>query len=201
MAQPADLQTTHSDLEQPTGLGGSPRWRPAGEMGALPDDAVLASWLTNAGSLTQRLRGRGQDSFELDVIGEGHEPATAHDRQLLGTDDSELYVRRVRLCVAGQLLVHACTLAPAATLARQPWLGRLGGRPLGEALATHSGVCRTDFEYASIDADRPPRTTTLEYLDVEPPGLWGRRSLFLVEDAPILVYEFFLPALAAFGPA
>ena len=65
-------------------------------------------------------------------------------------------------------------------------------------LADQAGVRRTDFEFALVAGADEPRTSR----DL-PPGAGpcaGRRSRFFIADAPILVYEFFLPALLEFGP-
>jgi chorismate--pyruvate lyase len=177
---------------------GSTRWRRADAPDALPADPVLAGWLTHAGSLTRRLQQLRPGAFALEVIGEGVEPAAPADAALLETDEPALYTRRIRLRVGGQTLVQACTLAPESTVARHPWLSDLGVRPLGSALADQAGVRRTDFEFALVAGADEPRTSR-----GLPPGAGpcaGRRSRFFIADAPILVYEFFLPALLEFGP-
>ena len=75
-----------------------------------------------------------------------------------------------------------------------------GARPLGAALADCTGVRRTAFEFALVatgNGDDPPALRDL----APEQGPWaGRRSRFFVAEAPILVYEFFLPALLEFGP-
>jgi chorismate--pyruvate lyase len=161
---------------------------------------VLAGWLSHAGSLTHRLQELCPGAFALEVIGEGMEPATPDDAALLGTDERSLYTRRIRLRVRGQALVQACTLASKATVNRHPWLKGLGDQPLGSALAERDGVRRTDFEFALISADSAGALPTLRDLPPGPGPCAGRRSRFFVAGAPILVYEFFLPALLEFGP-
>ena len=85
---------------------------------------------------------------------------------------------------------------PDETLRRHPWLRELGPRPLGDALESHPEVSRTCFEYAWIAAGHPLLSAALEGTEIAPPGLWARRSRFLVEGSPILVYEVFLPGLS-----
>lgn len=179
---------------------GSTRWRRADTPSALPDDPVLAGWLTHAGSLTRRLQQLRPGEFTLEVIAEGMEPAAPEDASLLGTDDPSLYTRRIRLRVRGQALVQACTLAPEATVVRHPWLTDLGARPLGAALADRTSVRRTGFEFALVAPGNGDQLPALRGLASEH-GPWaGRRSRFFVAEAPILVYEFFLPPLLEFGP-
>lgn len=191
MAQPADLQTNPSDID-------AAAWRGADEPGALPADPALAAWLGTSGSLTRRLRRLCGADFALEVVTEGHEPASPEDQALLGTREPSLFVRRVRLCAGRQSLVHACTFVPSLTLRRHPRLAELGASPLWEALADREGVRRTGFQFARVgggprDGGRLPETPDVDA------GLWGRRSLFLIDEDPLLVYEFFRPALADFG--
>ena len=196
MADPAHTPTALKEDESSSGDG---RWRPADAPGALPADPDLASWLVHRGSLTRRLRARGGDRFRLEVIGEGWEPAAAADRRLLETEDPALYVRRVRMSIAGRPLVQACTLAPAATVRSHAWLTGLGPSPLWEALAERDGVARTPFEFIVVDARGHGDRAALHGLETGTDVCWGRRSRFLLGGAPLLVYEFFLPALASLG--
>ncbi len=154
---------------------GSTRWRPADAASALPDDPVLAGWLTHAGSLTSRLQALRPGEFALEVIGEGMETAAPEDAVLLETDDTSLFARRIRLRVRGQALVQACTLASVATMRRHPWLEDLGVRPLGAALADRPGVRRTGFEFALIAAgtDELPALRDLFFGGLE----YGMRTL------------------------
>jgi len=198
MAQPAHLHAAPRDGEPHPD---APVWRPACAAGALPASASLARWLTHAGSLTRRLRQCDAGPFELEVIGEGWEPAPVDDRRRLGFGDADLYVRRVQMKVAGRARVRACTIAPAATVARHPWLMGLGATPLWEALADRGDVTRTDFEYAAIGVATARPSLVLRGLEDAGRGCWGRRSRFLLGDAPLLVYEFFLPAIDELGPA
>lgn len=182
-----------------SGGGRAIRWRSAEESGDLPDDPVLSGWLHDHGSLTGRIRRWGGAGFSLEVLSEGFEPATAEDRRHLDCRDLELYVRRVRMSCAGIRLVFASTRVPRRTLAGHPWLARLRHRPLGEALADRSNISRTPFEYAWVDSGNALHAEALAGSDIAPPGLWARRSRFLIERDPILVYEVFLPDLTRFG--
>lgn len=189
MARPADLHPSRVELPQPSR---DRAWRPAGEAGSLPEDPVLADWLTHPGSLTRRLRSARAEGFEFTVLGEGWEPSMATDRRALGVGDAELYVRRIRMGLGGRPLVHACTVVPAATVRRHPWLTGLGSAPLGDTLSRRGGVRRSAFEYAA-----PAETPGDHRADVC--GLWGRRSSFVIDGTPLLVYEFLFPALATLG--
>jgi len=171
------------------------RWQTADGAGALPAAAPLRSWLLESGSLTARIR-RSREHFALELLGETVEPADPEDLRLLGSTDSSLHVRRVRLSSHGVHLVFACTLIPPQTLARHQWLANLGSQPLGDALAGQQQVSRTPFEFASIDQLDPLFADAVQGTDIAPDTLWARRSRFAVQDDPILVYEVFLPGVA-----
>ncbi len=175
---------------------GSPNWRTTRQANALPNDPVLRDWLENKGSLTRRLRDAGKSDFSLVVLDESWESVSDEDRRLLGSDEGRFRVRRVRLGCDAVELVYACTLMPGSTLQKHPWLSELGERPLGEALADRESVQRTEFEYAWIDSEHELADSALRDTEVAPGGLWARRSRFLVDGSPILVYEVFLPGLS-----
>ena len=165
----------------------------------LPGVAAIRPWLEDDGSLTRRLRRLGGRDFRLEVLGEAWECAGPEDAAVLGSASGRVRVRRVRLSARGSHLVYACTRMPPETLARHPWLGRLGHKPLGEALADRSNVQRTPFEFARLPMDHALLRDAVRGIDVVATQLWGRRSRFLIGDCPILVYEVFLPGLAKFG--
>jgi len=173
-------------------------WQAGDAPDALPECPLLRSWLLEDGSLTARIRDSGGE-FGLELLGERMESTDPEDRRMLDCADVRVHARRVRLSAQGVHLVFASTLVPPATLARHPWLAELGDRPLGEALADRKAVMRTPFEYTRIDERDPLFAAALKGTDIAPESLWTRRSRFLVDGDPILVYEVFLPGLARIG--
>lgn len=88
--------------------------------------------------------------------------------------------REVHLCCDGTPRIHARSLLPATTLTgARAALGELGTRPLGDALFAYVGLERGPIEIAATSEG------------------WARRSVFRIEGAPLLVAEWFLPALEA----
>ena len=75
------------------------------------------------------------------------------------------------------------------------WLGSLGTRPLGAALFSDPRVQRTPLAFRAIGPRHPlfRRATVVPASSLRP--LWARRSLFLLEGAPLLVTEIFLPGI------
>lgn len=164
-----------------------------------PVDRRLRGWLESDGSLTRRLRRLGGRAFRLQVLGEAWQPSSAEDVRTLGSAAARVRVRQVLLSARGVPLVFASTRMPPETLARHPWLGRLGQKPLGEALADRPDIQRTPFEFASLTSEHPLLAAMPEDIEIVPGSLWCRRSRFVIGASPILVYEVFMPGLASFG--
>ncbi len=146
--------------------------------------AALWNWLTETGSLTQRLKACCQGEFELRVVNERDGVLDADDAAALGLAvGATARFREVLLCCDDVPCIHARSILPSSTLAGAGLgLAALGTRPLGDALFAHPAMTRGPIEVTHCD-DAPPR--------------WGRRSVFRLDGAPLLVSEFFLPGLAA----
>jgi chorismate--pyruvate lyase len=74
-------------------------------------------------------------------------------------------------------------------------LGQLGARPLGEALFANPAVVRATLSYRRLSATNALFRRAAAGLSEVPQSLWARRSVFLLQDAPILVTEVFLPGV------
>lgn len=140
--------------------------------------AALRSWLAETGSLTGRLKRHCAGAFDLVVLSETDAPLTADDAAVLGVaPGAPARVREVHLRCDGAPCIHARSLLPHATLAGAgSALAALGDRPLGDALFGYPGM-----ERGPIEVTDTPR--------------WGRRSVFRLSGHPVLVTEWFLPAL------
>jgi len=142
---------------------------------------ALCSWLLDPGSLTARLKALAGERFSVRVLDECwirhvspsllqcFEPHVLRQR---------LWSRKVLLCCGETPWVAAHSLIPVGSM-QGPLkrLRRLDARPLGEFLFRNPTMQRFQLELTCSHA------------------LWGRRSLFYVHDQPLLVAEFFLPAL------
>ena len=187
--------TIESPAQRPTAEIAPLAWRAAGEPDALPADPVLSGWLTDAGSLTARLKAACGARFRLELLGEAEEPAPADAAVLLG-GRTLVRARRVRMYCGDTLCVGAATLIPAATLAAAPWLGDLGDRPLGEALLERGRVYRSSFRFAPAPATHPLLAPVLRGEASPAATLWARESEIRLAAGPLVVYEIFLPGLA-----
>ena len=157
----------------------------------------MADWLLDSGSLTQRLRRASAGRFRVCVLRQGWTRPECDEARILGLRlDAWAWTREVRLLGDEQPWVFARTLIPARTLGgRGRRLTRLGTRPLGQALFADPGVRRGPVEITRIAAGQRLHQQAFTHL-VEPPDvIWGRRSVFRIEDRPLLVCEIFLPDL------
>jgi chorismate--pyruvate lyase len=159
-------------VDSPTHL-----WLPGHALNCYEGSARLRSWLTEPGLLTQRMREGCGEAFRMNVLGE--------------FADGREHVREIELCCDGYPWVFAQTRVPPDTLARHEWLRHIGDTPLGEALAAHGRVTRSDFEYARLMPAVPIIARALERARLAPQPLWMRRSTFAVDGAPLLVQEVF----------
>lgn len=157
-------------------------WRPI-EQVQLP--ATVAHWLNDGGSLTQRLRALG----EFRVLPSAQHIALADlaERHFLQLPPRHwALIREVTLTVNAHPMVAARSVLPLPSLqGKNRRLGQLGSRSLGHELYRHPAAYRDQVwvRYGSPRQGLPP--------------CWGRLSRFIKRDQPLLVAEYFLPALLA----
>lgn len=170
-------------------------WMPGVELlRDVPDG--LASWLTESGTLTGRIRAASRDGrCRLRVLEQRVGFLSKEQQGALDTSVASCFVREIELVANDEPWVFAQTLVPDATLELHPWLAELGDSPLGETLAEVGGLERGPFEFATLPAAHPLAARALEYADEEPDFLWARRSWFAIRGRRLLVQEVFLPAL------
>ena len=100
-------------------------------------------------------------------------------------------VRQVLLCRGDEPLVYARTVIPATTVqGAQRRYANMGSRPLGAMLFADRTMHREAVQVAKL----PDNHAAHKYAKTDE-VVWGRRSVFRVADKPILVSEYFLPAL------
>lgn len=175
----AEVEPIASKSNQP-----DTRWMPEAALHPRETDAVLRSWLTTPGLLTERVRASVGPRFRLRVLDERR------------TRDD--FVRRIELGRDGEPWIYAETTVPAATLVQHPWLSMIGSRSLGEVLAENSArIRRSDFEFANLDYREPLAARALELAGLPAQPLWARRSTMSVEGAPLAVCEVFLPIVCS----
>ncbi len=169
--------TAHQRLRADSELG----WMPE-DRGLLKSDPVLRRWLRDRGSLTRRLQQLSSGRFEVLVQEEGWQ--RCHSPTLSAClsprcQSRMMWSRQVVLTGNDEPWVVAHTLIPVDSLRGDlRRLTVLQDTPLGAILFRHRQIRRGAMEVARSSD-----------------GIWGRRSLFFRQNRPLLVAEFFLPAL------
>ncbi|GGC10005.1 chorismate pyruvate-lyase [Marinobacterium zhoushanense] len=144
----------------------------------------LRRWLTDEGSLTRLLKRASRGRFSVQVLRQEYGRPGAGETVALGLSARQsVLIREVLLCGAGEPWVYARTVIPATTLrGRHRTLKLIGSRPLGSLLFNDPAMRRDPLQIARVDNARGE-------------SLWARRSIFHLDDKPLLVCEVFLPAL------
>ena len=177
-----------------------PRWHSPSRLFLRDAPAGLPLWLLDAGSLTQRLRQACAGRFRVRVLGQGWtRPSRDEAHALKLRPDAWAWAREVQLFCDQRPWVFARTLIPARTLrGRGRRLTRLGAKPLGAVLFADPGVRRGPVEIARIATGQRLHRRAFADFAEPPDAIWGRRSLFQIDDRPLLVCEFFLPDLPVY---
>lgn len=167
-----------------------PRWRPVGHYTCASLPPALRVWLTDQGSLTERLVASGCGSFAVQRLYQGWEVPLPSERRLLAIPARQLaLVREVALSLGGITVVFARSIIPVASLSgRLAHLRRLQNRSLGAILFRHPGLCRSPFELALMPGDSPYLPAHLQQAETA----WGRRSRFEIAGNKVMVSEVFL---------
>lgn len=178
-------------------------------MSRRPIDRQLAAWLRSDGSLSRRLA-RAFGGFQVQVLSQGTAPATADElRVLRGAGGrrrvQRCHVREVILWGDGQPLVHARSVLPAVQ-SRLTWraLRGLGSRPLADLLfGAHAARCER-LGHAPMQPWRARRLAQRLAGAIGsgwcPGPLWSRRSVFFRRGVPLMVTEWFSPAVRQRSP-
>lgn len=147
---------------------------------------ALEFWLLGQGSLTAQLKKQCKD-FRLELVTEHWQ--TLPDFLQQQWQQSQGLKRDVILWCDGKACVYAQSWLPESTLEQMEPLARLGSQPLGEYIFQHASLERGVIEIAVLEAGL--------FLPVlgQQKELWARRSMFSVQQQPLLVQEVFLPGV------
>lgn len=173
-------------------------------MRSLPVDRALRAWLQCGGSLSRCLAG-AFGRFEVQVLKQGAAPARVDELQALrragrpGARVLRCHVREVLLWGDGQALVYARTVLPAVqSVLTWRALRGLGRRPLADLLFGLRAAHCTRLGSGRMAPLRARRLgVRLSWSD---PPLWYRRSVFTRRGVPLLITEWFAPAVRGRAP-
>jgi chorismate--pyruvate lyase len=141
-------------------------------------------WLSDAGSLTARLLEASNGDLKVRVLQQSLDVPKFSERQLLGISDRRrAMVREVILYGENKPWVYARSILPLTTLSgRLRKLRRLSNQPLGELLFKDPTMRREPVQVVCFDSASGVNHS-----------IWGRRSVFTLDNKPLLVAEVFLP--------
>lgn len=155
------------------------------------------TWLSDRGSLTDRLIDASENQFRVEVINQCEGVPLQNELLALGLSaHTPVLIRRVLLQGKSFNWVFARSILPMSTLTGdQARLKAIDDQPLGALLFADASMTREPVEIAHLPAlefDVPKGLCQASDL------LWGRRSVFRLDQKPLLVSEIFLPT---FTPA
>jgi len=156
-------------------------------------DSKRYSWLSEYQSMTKQLVAAGSESLKVDVISSLSQVPVYEERLFLDIAPRQrAYVREVLMYGETATWMFGRTLIPTAALKNAgAQLKLLGDKPLGTVLFHHKPNARQYIEVARIS--KRHHLYPEMAMNGEDDHLWARRSLFLFEDAPLMVQEVFLP--------
>lgn len=171
----------------------------------------LKGWLLDGGSLTARLKSCCED-FKVKVIGEQQQLCSAEEACNYIKAGEPVLVREVILYCDNIPQVFARSLLPLASLTgKEQVLANLGEQPLGQVLFNNPSLQRLRLELSSFSHDtsvailasklasKLSNDSSSDKAAVMPKQeLWGRRSIFMVDNKPLMVAEVFLPDAYAY---
>jgi len=145
-------------------------------------------WLLDKGSLTRNLKDLSPGDFSVKVTHTGFTRPSLSEARALGIAVRQMvYVREVQLCICNKAQVLARSVIPRSTLSgAERQLLVLNNKPLGEFLFSHKHMSRSRIEVKKGRVNNQP--------------VWARRSIFKLNDKPLLVSEYFLAGLLEVKP-
>jgi len=174
----------------------------------IPD--TLKNWLLDEGSLTARLKSHC-DNFQVKVIGEEEQLCSAAEACDLIKVGEPILVREVLLYCDNIPQVFARSLLPLKSLTgKEEALAHLGDQPLGQVLFNNPSLQRQGLEISPFShgssmtllaKNLSIKSGEEQATEVKNEQFWGRRSIFILENKPLMVAEVFLPGAFVYQKA
>lgn len=158
----------------------------------------LQSWLLDPNSLTTRLTSHCHQ-FRVELLGQKIEPCQAHEAVAAIPEHEKVLVREVLLYCDDKPQVFARSLLPLSSLTgSEQALADLGTQSLGQVLFNNPSLERKTIEVAEFDLTSSVGKLAQDLQLNITHSLWGRRSIFMLENKPLMVSEVFLPGAFAY---
>ncbi len=188
----------------------SGQWQSPDEEVCSSLSTLLKGWLLDEGSLTARLKSHSEH-FMVKVIGEQQQLCSAAEACDLIKVGEPVLVREVILYCDNVPQVFARSLLPLSSLTgEEQVLANLGEQPLGQVLFNNPSLQRLRLELSSFASNssvvnlatqlaaKHDDSETVNTSKIPSQTLWGRRSIFMLENKPLMVAEVFLPDAFAY---
>ena len=145
------------------------------------------NWLYDQGSLTARLIALSPGQFSVECLKEGYGlPSPLEQKELRMSSSQRVWFREVTLKLNGAPVVYARTAVPlSAVNGKMTRLQHLGNRSLGSFLFSEPSLQREPLKVSHCKANTLGLT-------------WCRRSVFRINQRPLMVSEAFSPNLLSF---
>jgi chorismate--pyruvate lyase len=158
----------------------------------------LLDWLLDSGSLTARLK-QHSAHFRVELLGQQVQACLAAEANDMITEGEQVLVREVLLHCDDKPQVFARSLIPLASLTgEEQKLANLGTQSLGHVLFNSPSLERHHIEISmfALESSVVKFANSLQLTTTQ--ALWGRRSIFMLENKPLMVAEVFLPDAFAY---
>jgi len=181
------------------------QWQTVVDNNLLLLESPIKTWLLDTQSLTARLKACSND-FHVQVIGEQEQICSLEDSSSLIAVGTPILVREVLLICDNVPQVFARSILPISSLTgSEQALAHLGDQPLGQVLFNNPSLKRQGLEVSSfsngnsvVKLAKSLASQMARANSHWTKPLWGRRSIFMVNDKPLMVTEVFLPSAYAY---
>ena len=158
----------------------------------------LKDWLLDRDSLTARLKANSK-RFRVEVLGEHIEACSDEEANQDIKAGEQVLVREVLLYCDEKPQVFARSLLPIECLTgHEKELASLGTQSLGQVLFKRENLTRKCIEVSKLQKESTVNQLA-NFLGLDASQtLWGRRSVFVVDNKSFMVAEVFLPNALAY---
>ena len=170
--------------------GSAPHWRHSAALDHRQLPTKTRRWLLSGASTSRLMTEAMGGAPEVRRLSQHwRRPAPAEARFLGFPPRRSALVREVEIHCRGERWMLARTVFPPRTLRINRDLNLSGAGSIGQVLFKQPSMRRSPFQVARLYGAFPGLSDTLRW----PETVWGRRSLFWVRGAPLLLSETFLP--------
>ena len=176
-------------------------WQKKNELDTSALSKSEKSWLMDTYVLTQSLNSLEDATCRLDVLDERLDVLSTDERSaFMKNSAKEAWVRQIYHLVEGTPVIYARTVVPTPTFNRfKADFLALKSQPIGVTLLyDRPEVTRSCFTYRQIKAHEPIYQNAFLTAD-NLQHLWARRSLFYINELPLLISEVFMSTMQQYA--